>query len=104
MRYGELNVSLPRGKDPLTVSIDDCIALIEGFKSKGGSAPVIKEFEGSGISVINGHYGPYLKKDGANYRLPKGVDAASISEEDCLKIINESGPTKPGRGRRFKKQ
>ena len=104
LRYGELNVSLPKGKDPLTVSLDECISLIEGFKSKGGSAPVIKEFEGSGISVINGHYGPYLKKDGANYRLPKGVDAASLTEEDCLKIINESGPTKPGRGRRFKKQ
>ena len=104
LKYGDTNVSLPRGKDPLKISLEECAALISGFRKKGTAPSVMKEFAGSGISVMNGLYGPYLKKDGANYKLPKGTDAAALTEEECLKIISGSAPTERGRSRRrFKK-
>ena len=55
---------------------------------------LLKEYAGSGIQVINGRYGPYLKKDGSNYRIPKGVDASSLTEDKCKEIIEASEPTK----------
>ena len=36
---------------------------------------------------MNGRYGPYLKADGRNYRLPKDLDVASLTKEKCLEII-----------------
>ena len=92
LKYGDRNVSLPKNADPLCISLDECIKLIEADKSQAASTGVITEFEGSGISVLNGRFGPYIKRDGVNYRIPKGKDAATLTEEDCLGIINNSKP------------
>ena len=102
IKYGDKNYSLPKGKDPLKVSVEDCVALIEAGEGKGEANPVIADFKDSGIQVINGRYGPYLKCDGSNYRIPKGTDAASLTEDACKEIIKNSKPTSQGH-RRFKK-
>jgi DNA topoisomerase-1 len=44
--------------------------------------------------VINGRYGPYIKQGDSNYKIPKGKDAATLTEADCQAIISETGPTK----------
>ncbi len=97
LKYGDKNVSLPRGADPLRVELDKCIELIENAGNKA-EKQIISEFSESGIQVIAGNYGPYIKYSGSNYRIPKGTDAAALTEEDCRKIIEEGEPT--GRGRR----
>ena len=33
------------------------------------------------------------KFDGSNYKIPKGTEASSLTEEDCKKIISEGSPT-----------
>lgn len=93
IKFGATNISLPRGTDPLKVTLDECTRLIEESRSKSASSSVLKEFSGSGISIVNGRYGPYLKQDGNNYRIPKGTNAATLTEEDCKNIINNSKPT-----------
>jgi len=93
LRYGDKNVSLPRGVDPIRVSLEECIKLIDAEASKPAVAAPMKEFPNSGISIINGRYGPYLKKDGSNYKIPAGTDAAALSEQDCIDIIAGSAPT-----------
>ena len=52
---------------------------------------VLKEFKDKDISIINGRYGPYIKHAGSNYKIPKGTDPATLTEEACLEIIG-SGP------------
>ena len=104
LKYGDKNVSLPRGTDPLTVTLDECIAVIEGAAAKANANPVMAEFSDSGIQVINGKYGPYLKQDGKNYKIPKGTDAATLTEEMCKEIIGTSEPTKRTARRRFTKK
>ena len=93
LKYGESNVSLPRGTDPLKVSLEECIALIDAASSKSAGNEAIKEFEESDIKVIAGRYGPYIKHAGSNFKIPKGTDAATLTEEDCKRIIAESEPT-----------
>ena len=67
-------------------------------------AEPIKEWPGSDISIINGRYGPYLKHDGKNYRLPKDVSAEKLSEEQCKAIIAGSEPTGRKNRRYIKKK
>ena len=99
MKYGEKNISLPRGTDPLKIDLDTCIKLIEDSLNKktGG---VIAEFTESDIQVIDGSYGPYIKHAGRNYKIPKGQDATTLTEEKCKEIISTSEPT--GRKKRGK--
>lgn len=97
LKYGDKNVSLPKGTDPLRVSLDQCMEIIENAASKP-EKQIISDFTASGIQVIAGNYGPYIKFDGGNYRIPKGTDAETMTEDDCKKIIEEGKPT--GKGRR----
>ena len=102
IRYGDKNFSIPRGKDPLTITLEECSGIIEEGLNKSAANPVMAEYKDSDIQVINGRYGPYIKHAGSNYKIPKGTDAARLTEEACLEIINNSKPTEKGR-RRYKK-
>lgn len=102
LKYGDKNFSIPRGKDPLKVTLEECTEIIEKGMDKSSASPVIAEYQDSDIQVINGRYGPYIKHAGSNYKIPKGTDASVLTEEACLDIINNSKPTEKGR-RRFKK-
>lgn len=104
LKYGDKNVSLPRGKDPLTVTLEECIDAINANSEKAAANTVISDFTESGIQVINGRYGPYLKQDGKNYKIPKDTDAQSLTEEACKEIIAASEPTKKGSRRKFVKK
>lgn len=102
IKYGDKNFSIPRGKDPLTITLEECSGIIEEGLNKSAANPVMAEYKDSDIQVINGRYGPYIKHAGSNYKIPKGTDAATLTEEACLEIINNSKPTEKGR-RRYKK-
>lgn len=105
LKYGDKNISLPRGADPLRISPEECIQLVKDAVSGASATPMLKEFEAAGISVLNGRYGPYIKYDGRNFRIPRGTDAAALTEEDCRRIIAEApAPDAAARPRRFKKK
>ena len=105
LKYGDKNISLPRGADPLRISPEECIQLVKDAVTGASATPVLKEFEAAGISVLNGRYGPYIKYDGRNFRIPRGTDAAALTEEDCRRIIAEApAPDAAARPRRFKKK
>ena len=100
LKYGDKNTSLPRGKDPLTVTLEECISLIDSIGNKAAANTPLLEFKESDIQVINGRYGPYIKHDGKNFKIPKGTDAATLPEERCKEIISSSEPSKKGFRRR----
>ena len=102
LKYGDRNFSIPRGKDPLKITLDECAAIIEEGLNKSAANSVMAEYKDSDIQVINGRYGPYIKHAGSNYKIPKETDAATLTEAACLEIINNSKPTEKGR-RHFKK-
>lgn len=100
IKHGDKMISLPKGVDPLKVTLEECIKLIETDRNTLPINATIQEFKDSGISVLNGRFGPYIKKDGANYRIPKGKDASKLTEQECLDIVNNS---KPG-GKTYKRK
>ena len=105
IKYGEKNISLPRGVDPLRISQEECIRLVQDAVSGASATPVLREFEAAGIQVLNGRYGPYIKFDGRNFRIPRGTDVAALTEEACRKIIEAApAPESAPKARRFRKQ
>ena len=87
--------SLPKGVDPMTITFDEAVALIEE-KRKEDSQKHLKIFlEDPKLEVLNGRYGPYLAYDGKNYRLPKNMHerAAQLTYDECMKVI-EAVPAK----------
>ena len=85
-------VSLPKGTDPMTITLGQAVALIEE-KRKQEAQRHLKTFkEEPELEVLNGRYGPYLAYKGKNYRLPKALHekAASLTYEECMDIINNT--------------
>ena len=99
IKYGDRNISLPRGTDPLKIDLQTCVSLISESQEKK-SGEVLAEYTDSDIQVINGAYGPYIKHAGSNYKIPKGTDPSTLDEEKCKEIISTSEPT--GRKKRRK--
>ena len=91
LKYGDKNVRLPRNADPLTISLEECQTLVKEADTEKPAVTFLAEF--GDIKVVNGRYGPYIKKGESNYKIPKGVDVASLTETDCQSIIENSAPT-----------
>ena len=93
VRYGSMYVSLKRGQDPYTIVLDAAVKLIEDHEASQKNKD-IKSFPEADIAVLNGRFGPYIKHAGTNYRIPRGTDPASLTEEQCREIIASSEENK----------
>ena len=85
-------VSLPKGADPLTFTLEDSIKLIEDKRKEEKERHLKKFEEDAKLEVLNGKYGPYIAYDGKNFRLPKNLHerAAELTYEECMEIINNT--------------
>jgi len=89
--------SLTKEDDPLSIDEARCIELIEK-KRKADAEKEIKVFEENpDVKILNGRFGPYIAALGKNVKIPKDVEPASLSLEECLKLAEEA-PEKKGRG------
>ena len=84
--------SLKKGiDDPYTVTTGRAIELI-AEKEQNEKQKIIAEL--GEYRVLNGRYGPYISHGTSNFRIPKGTDPAKLTQADCKKIVEESGPKK----------
>lgn len=90
VRMGNTYVSLQGKYDPLEITLDEAIALIQQ-KKEAELKKVIKVFgeEDAGMEILNGRYGPYISYKGSNYKIPKGKVPADLTLEECNTIIRE---------------
>jgi len=84
--------SLPKETDPMTVTLDDAISLIEEKRQQETKKHLKIFAEDEKLEVLNGRYGPYLVYDGKNYRLPKPMHerAAKLGYLECMEVINKA--------------
>lgn len=97
VRVGKLFVSIPKDKAPLDVTLEEAIELIKA-KKEAEAKSLIRSFA-ENFEIRDGRYGPYIKFEGANYKIPKGTEVEALTEEDCRKIIEET-PASGSRKRR----
>ncbi len=92
-------VSLHKEDDPMTITAERAIALIEQ-KRKADAEKFIKTFdENPEVQVLNGRYGPYIKVGKQNVKIPKDKEPASLTLEECLELA-KNAPAKKARGRK----
>lgn len=99
VRHGKKYVSIPKAEDPLSVTRERAIELVEEKRTADRNRTIMT-FEAEDIEVINGRFGPYIAHAGANYKLPKGTDAAALTLEECQKIISDDSAKSKGSRRR----
>ena len=85
-------VSLPKDEDPMSITLEGAIQLIEDKRQQEQQSHLKVFEEEPKLEVKSGRYGPYLAFDGKNYRLPKTLHAkaAELTLEECMDIINKS--------------
>lgn len=92
IRHDGKFVSIPKDLNPLTITAEEAIALIEGKRVKDEQRFIKKFEEDPEIEILKGRFGPYISYQKANYRIPKTVtDPTILTLEDCKKIIAEAG-------------
>ncbi|MCQ2137528.1 MAG: type I DNA topoisomerase [Bacteroidales bacterium] len=96
-------VSIPKELNPYDINEAEANKLIADDAAKAANRGPIAEFKEQDIQILNGIYGPYIKHAGANYRIPKGTDPASITAEAAMGIIAKAGE-RPARRASFKKK
>ena len=82
--------SLPKTEDPMIVTLDTAIKLIEEKRLQEAQRHIKQFDEDAKLEILNGRYGPYIAYDGKNYRIPKAQHdkAAQLSYEQCMEIVN----------------
>lgn len=97
-------VSLPATEDPMTVTIQTAVALIERKRNEEAQRHLKAFEEDSKMEVMNGRYGPYIAYDGKNYRLPKNLHdkASELTYDECMEIVKNAPEPKTRTARRRK--
>ncbi|MFD2934533.1 type I DNA topoisomerase [Spirosoma flavum] len=96
VKFEDKYVSLPRNESLADLTLERAIELILA-KRLVEANKYIKEFpENPAVKLINGQYGPYLAVGKRNVKIPKDIDPATLTLEDCLKLAGDD-PT-PAKG------
>ena len=94
IKYDNAFISL-KEIDPSSVTLNQSIELIEEKKSFDKQKNInIFDNEVPKIEVLNGRYGPYIKSEGKNYKIPKDKDPKKLSRLDCLDLISKNKKSK----------
>jgi DNA topoisomerase-1 len=98
VRHDSKFISLEKNvDDPYSIELDRAITLIESKREKDLNA-VIKVFEQDPeVKLLNGRWGPYISYKKNNYKIPKSTDAAKLSYEDCMSLIEKQPVQKKSR-------
>lgn len=93
IKHNNSFVSLKKGEDnPSTITLETAIQRIEE-KRESDKNKQIKVFD-NGITVLNGRFGPYIKYDKKNFKIPKILKAEELTQEECLAIIEKENSKK----------
>lgn len=103
IRHDNKFVSLPKDIDPLAVTAEEAMELIEA-KEKKDREKIIKTFaQEPELQVLNGKYGPYIAYKKENYKIPKSQSPEALTLEMCRQIIEETAKNDAPKKRAAKK-
>ena len=85
-------------QDPMVIELDARIDLILA-KRKSDAEKHIHTFDDDEptIQVLHGRWGPYIKMEKKNYKIPKEVDAEGLDRDKCVHIIENQPKKKRGK-------
>lgn len=92
LHYNDAYISLPKNIDPHTITLEQAAGIIDNHQQQ--QLPI---HDWGDVQVMNGRYGAYIKTAAGNYKIPRTIDVAAMSEEECRTIIATTEPTGSGK-------
>lgn len=86
VRFGKKFISLPKGADPLDVTMDDAKVLIE--EKKKADAPIYM-YESLPVQKGKGRFGPFIKWNNMFINVNKKYDFDNLSDADIIQLIED---------------
>ncbi len=84
VKLGEDFISIPKGEDPFSVTLDRAIDLI---KEKQQADAPIAEFEGKPVTKGKGRFGPFIKWNDMFINVPRRYNFDHLSSQDIRELI-----------------
>lgn len=105
LEYGDKQFAPIKGYDPLSISLDEAVLLIEA-KIQADADKIVRSFPGTDVKVLNGRWGPYITDvtTKVNAKIAKTEDPMALTLEECLaRLADAPPPKKRGRAGAVKK-
>jgi len=88
IRHDAAFYSLPKTDDPMEVTTERAIEIIEEKREAEKNRLIMTLGENDEIQVLNGRFGPYFTFEKVNYKIfPKGTDPKTLTLERCQELI-----------------
>tara|TARA_B100001123_G_scaffold151669_1_gene175393 strand:- start:744 stop:2534 length:1791 start_codon:yes stop_codon:yes gene_type:complete len=91
VKYGAKFVSLEKGDDPYTITLERALELV-AKKKQADAEREITIFAEQGIKVLKGRYGPYVTDGKKNARVPKDSEPGALTLEECVELLASAKP------------
>lgn len=98
VRHDSKFISLEKNvDDPYSIVLERAVELIEAKREKDLNAVITIFDENPEVKVLNGRWGAYISYKKNNYKIPKNTDAAKLTLEDCMTLIEKQLAPKKSR-------
>ncbi len=91
VKIGKEYVSIPKDISPQELTLEQAGQLMDAKHKADAERVLITFAEEPELQVLKGQYGPYISFKKQNYKIPKGVDAATLTLEKCREIVADEG-------------
>lgn len=93
IKFGSGFVSVPRGTDPVTLTLEQAIELIRA-KQETDKSNTLRTFDSDpDLKILKGRYGPYISHGKKNIALPKDTNYEKLTQAEIMDIVSKSGTT-----------
>ncbi len=106
VQLGKLFVSIPKGEDPMDITLERAVELIKEKREKEEKSHLKQFSEDPELEIRAGRWGPYISYKGKNYKIQKkdAERATEFTYEECMKIVESESKAKPARAARGRKK
>ena len=98
IKHDKAFYSLAKTDNPNMIDLERAIELIKEKHQKDQQSIILTFDNDPDMRVLNGRFGPYISFKKSNYKIPKTIDPAKLTYEECIKLVEdpENAPKKKG--------
>jgi len=85
VRFDKSYISIPKGQDPMTVSMEQAVELIKEKQKMDAPIFTYKELP---VTKGKGRFGPFLKWNDMFINIPKRIDPETLTLEEAIPLID----------------